>query len=485
MEAFSELKTSSYSLDPLLIRENIWHICRQDKDSTLADYRTRSYYLNHGTFLWIDRIGIDSRADSLLSVLGAVDEMGFTQRSFDVPLIKADLQRIRQLEFNDSANTINDVMARLEYRLTKAFLRYTTGQRFGFVNPYRVFNRMDPIDTDSTGKPYGYRKLFDLDVQRPGKSYFAAALRKIYNDSVSEYLKEVQPRDPLYHRLQRELQHTRSQPSRMRILCNMERRRWREPVPEGGGQKHVVVNIPAFHLYAYAADTVVDMRVGCGTLKTKTPMLASVIERMDVNPQWNIPMSIITKEIVNHAGDISYFERNRYYIAERKTGHRLDLSAVTADMLRSGAYRVTQEGGAGNALGRIVFRFKNNFSVFLHDTSSKDFFERGNRGVSHGCVRVERPFDLARFLLDSPDDWMLDKLRISMDIPPETSRGIRYVSAEEANRHLVSSLNVSPRVPLYIVYYTLYPEPGGSLKSYPDVYGYDKAIGQNIKPFMQ
>lgn len=485
METFSELKTSSYSLNSLLIREEIEHLCRKDRDSTFADYRTRSYYLNQGVFLWIDRQGVDSRADSLLSALATVGEMGFTPRSFDVPLIKADLRRIRQLEFNDSTNTINSVMARLEYRLTKAFLRYTTGQRFGFVNPYYVFNRIDPIDIDSTGKSSGYRKLFDLDVQRPGKGYFAVALRKIYNDSVSEYLKEVQPSDQLYHRFQRELQRAQSLSSRMRILCNMERRRWRGPAPDESNQKRVVVNIPAFHLYAYTADTVIDMRVGCGTLKTKTPVLASVIERMDVNPQWNIPMSIITKEIASHVGDNSYFERNRYYVAERKTGRRLDLSGVTADMLRSGAYRVTQEGGAGNALGRIVFRFKNNFSVFLHDTSSKDFFERGNRGVSHGCVRVQRPFDLARFLLGNPDDWMLDKLRISMDMPPETSRGIRYVSDGEANRHLVSSLSVSPRIPLYIVYYTLYPEPGGDLKSYPDVYGYDKVIEQNIKPFMQ
>lgn len=85
-------------------------------------------------------------------------------------------------------------------------------------------------------------------------------------------------------------------------------------------------------------------------------------------------MSIITKDIVRHIGDSAYFHRNNYYIADRKTGERISPMHVSASMLRSGNYRVSQEGGAGNSLGRIIFRFKNSMSIYIHDTNSRGFF---------------------------------------------------------------------------------------------------------------
>ena len=157
-------------------------------------------------------------------------------------------------------------------------------------------------------------------------------------------------------------------------------------------------------------------------------------------------------------------------------------------MLLSGNYRVGQEGGSGNALGRIIFRFPNNFSVFLHDTSSPGVFNRDDRGVSHGCVRVQRPFDLARFLFSTPpDDWTLDKLRISMGMAPETERGKEYVADLEPGQQpqLMRWQGVSPRVPLYITYYTLFPVPGGQLTVYPDVYGYDRVLAKALEPFIK
>ena len=158
---------------------------------------------------------------------------------------------------------------------------------------------------------------------------------------------------------------------------------------------------------------------------------------------------------------------------------------VTVEMLKSGRYRVAQEGGEGNSMGRIVFRFPNQFSVFLHDTSSRSVFSRAVRSVSHGCVRVQKPFDLAAFLLDEPDEWLLDKLRISMDIKPETERGIKYIKNPDNKTKLVSGLKVQPRVPLLITYYTIYPNEKGVLSTYPDIYGYDDVIGAAIKPFMK
>lgn len=487
MEAFSEMKTPDYALNSHKIQQQIEALCYADKDSSAADYRTRTYYLKGGQFIWIDRNGMDTRADTLLAELQrTVEAMGFTRRSFDVDRIQADLDRMRALRFDDSTSSVNRVMARLEYRLTKAFLRYVIGQRFGFVNPLRALNRLDALTEDSTGRPLTYRKLYDVDIERPDKDFYATALRKVSVDSLGPFLRNVAPTDADYKRMHAMLAHTCSKAMRRLLLCNMERHRWRERQPIDKSGKYVVVNIPAFHLYAYGTgDSVMTMRIGAGSLKTKTPLLNSRIERMDVNPAWNIPMSIIKKDVARHAGSTGYFASRRYYIVERATGQRIDPAQVTQAMLLSGAYRVAQEGGEGNALGRIIFRFANNFSVFLHDTSSRGVFSREDRGVSHGCVRVERPFDFAVFLLDNPDEWLLDKLRISMDMEPQTERGRLLVADDTANRRLVGSLSVKPAVPLALAYYTLYPDVDGQYHAWPDVYGYDAVIWQGIKPFMK
>ena len=137
----------------------------------------------------------------------------------------------------------------------------------------------------------------------------------------------------------------------------MDRRRWRETNRMGSAPKYVVVNVAAYHLWAVSPDSIMDMRAACGAQKTKTPLLTSQITHMEVNPQWLIPHSIIKNDIAHHAGDSAYFARHRYFIADRKTGQRLTAGAVSRSQLLSGNYRVGQEGGQGNALGRIIFRF--------------------------------------------------------------------------------------------------------------------------------
>lgn len=485
LERFDGFREQQYALNSHHVRESLEHFLREDRDSSRADFNVRRYYRQGGGLVWIDRYGVDQRADTLLSWLRrCLPSMGFSEQAFGLRQIESDLERMRSLTF-DASNTVNAVAARIEYGLSKAYVRFVMGQRFGFVDPRELLNHLDVLSRDTLGRPTGYARLFDIDMQYPGKGYASVALRKVSHDSLSHYLVECQPDDTLYNRLLHELM-SASGAKRDLILCNMERRRWRERERPQPGQSFVLVNVAAYHLWAVSPDTIVDMRVGCGALGTKTPLLTSHITHMDVNPEWIIPMSIVHKDTARHAGDPSYFHRHGYYIAERKTGQRMDLAAVTQEMLTSGQYRVTQNGGAGNALGRIVFRFPNAFSVFLHDTSTRAFFTSDNRGVSHGCVRVEKPFELARFLLDTDDEWLLDKLRITMGLQPETERGMAYMESEDRpeHPHFVKRLNVRARVPLYITYYTLYPDPkSGQLRTYPDVYRYDKALLKALRWF--
>jgi murein L,D-transpeptidase YcbB/YkuD len=156
--------------------------------------------------------------------------------------------------------------------------------------------------------------------------------------------------------------------------------------------------------------------------------------------------------------------------------------------MRSGKYRIGQTGGAHNSLGRIIFRFPNQFDIYLHDTNNRGAFSREKRSLSHGCIRVQKPFELACFLLPEASEWELDKLRISMDLAPVSERGITWLEehSDESKPHrLVSYSKVSPSVPVYIVYYTVYPNPAtGTLETFPDVYGYDALIAREIKPWV-
>lgn len=481
-ETVSQLAEQSYRLDNSKIRKQLDLLARADRDSLVADSRTRRYYRDGGNLLWIDRFGVDKRADSLLAYLNTVEEMGFSKRVFVVGQIERDLQRIRTLDVDTGIRDVNRVMARLEYNLTKAFLRYTAGQHFGFTNPTQIFNNLDIREQDSVRTTY--RGLFDIHVKRPPRGFYTTALRKVYNDSVSIFLRESQPQNALYAQLIKHFKGKNlSETDRVRLLCNIERSRWRQNDYPQNHRKYVLVNVPSYHLDAIEGDSVLTMRMACGTLDTKTPLLNSHIMRMDVNPQWIIPRSIIKKEVIGHAGNPDYFERHRYFILKRSSGKRVDPASVSAGMLLNPDYFVIQEGGEGNSLGRVVFRFNNNFSIFIHDTSSKWAFDRGSRSVSHGCIRVQKPFELAVFLLDKKDKTLIDKINYSMQADLSKPKEGEEKRTRVDYRRLVNSVKVNPNVPLFITYYTLYPDVTGKMQTYADVYGYDKVLYQYLRDF--
>lgn len=485
MEAFSDMKTPAFVISQRQIESNLSRLMEYDTQHTEADKQARSCY--QGRLLWIDKYGVSAKADTLLHWLQTVDELGLTQRSFGVPQIEEDLRRMRTLDF-DKASPVSLVAARLDYQLTKACMRYCYGQRFGFVNPHRLFNHLDIEKEDSARKITYYRSLFDVEMDLPDSQFAHDVLRKLQNDSLSGLLQEIQPTDANYLYLKQQLPKDTSLAFRRRIIVNMERCRWRrhQPIPTSG--KRIVVNIPAYHLYAWDDSGQLDMRVVCGARTTKTPQLSSAIEWMEVNPQWVIPKSIVDKEVAHRAGDSAYFARHRYNIINKETQQVMNASQVTRQMLLSGKYRVAQKGGAGNSLGRIVFRFKNRYSVFLHDTSTPSAFDRDSRALSHGCVRVSQPFELAAFVLDSPDEWLLDRIRIGMGMQAETDQGYRWLldhPEKDDVKKLIGYVGVKPHVPLYIIYNTMWPDESGMWREWPDVYGYDDVIWKQMQTYLQ
>lgn len=473
---FASMRVSDYVVSLPRLRNNIARQISEDHDTLAPDYFLRKYYQQGNSFLWVDRKGIDYRADSLLLYLRQVDKIGFNCKRFRVSQIEADIERLRNLQF-DTVNTASMVVARLEYNLTKSYLRYVTGQRFGYVNPYTLLNHIDLVDTAHVGR--GYRTLFDVQMETPNRRFFLQALSKVRADSVTVFLQEVQPIDTLYNKYFRMLQSTSSSsPLFAKIMVNMERSRWRTGRKPNQYNKYVIVNVPSYMLQAVDGTKSLNMRVGLGAVTTKTPLLNSDIYRMDFNPQWIIPKSIVRHNVVKHVGDSTYFVKNNYFVRERSTGKVVKWPYFTADMLLSSAYAVIQRGGEGNSLGRVIFRFANPFSVYLHDTPSQGFFSRSIRAVSHGCVRVERPYDLALFLLG--DEASSVKYKIQYTMTAHTSHNAVAEKDTLRRNLIIGSKNLEPVVPLFITYYTLYPNAQGHMCEYSDIYGYDAVINNYL-----
>ncbi|MCF0198273.1 MAG: L,D-transpeptidase family protein, partial [Bacteroidaceae bacterium] len=119
-------------------------------------------------------------------------------------------------------------------------------------------------------------------------------------------------------------------------------------------------------------------------------------------------------------------------------------------------------------------------AVYLHDTNSPGAFSRANRAVSHGCIRLQRPLDLALFLLgDDASEWTIDRIRMAIDLPPLTERGRQFLE-ENPDFEPLHSLSFRRPVPLWIDYYTLYPDADGTLREHPDTYGYDQVIANAL-----
>ena len=429
------------------------------------------------TGVWFDRMGVSAYADSVLTYLRReVPRNGLDTTAFFLPEIASDLAIVHQLAFDSVGVSINEVLPRLDAHLTKAYVRYVTGQRYGFMKP-RVFNRMDP----KIGNPDIFARVFDYDPALPDTT---EACKKMKESDRVAYLVSSAPQTYIYKALINEMDKTTDAEKRQQLAVNMERCRWQITHPEAN-QRQILVNIPSQQLWAVCADSVLDMRICCGAVPTKTPLLHSAISYMQINPEWVIPYNIVKTEVVQHAGDSAYFARNRYSIIDKESTDTLNVSSVDANALLSGRLRISQKGGVGNSLGRIVFRFPNDFSIYLHDTNNHAAFQRERRTLSHGCVRVQKPFELACFLLAGVDEWTLESIRISMDIPPVTNRGREWLSKHaDAPRpyRLIGYHGVKPNVPLYILYYTAFPNPKtGAIDYCPDLYGFDKVISKELK----
>jgi murein L,D-transpeptidase YcbB/YkuD len=246
---------------------------------------------------------------------------------------------------------------------------------------------------------------------------------------------------------------------RPKIELNMQR--WRQ-MPDNFGERHVRINIPAYELQIREGDeTPLKMKVVVGTNDTKTPLLSSEMKYVVFSPYWNIPKSILTKEILPKIRQNSNYLTKEDLEVVRVSGKRVDVinpNDIDWDEVDEQEIQLRQKPGKKNSLGLVKFIFPNEYDVYLHDTPADSLFERNARNLSHGCIRVEKPLELAEYVLREQPEWTTERIRMAMH------------AEEEKHVPLKTPL------PVHILYFTAWVDEAGLLHLEKDIYGYDSEV---------
>lgn len=243
------------------------------------------------------------------------------------------------------------------------------------------------------------------------------------------------------------------------VKLAMERLRW---IPDDITGPLIIVNIPAFQLWAFNSlddpDTL-NMKVIVGkALENQTPVLLEEMEYLEFMPYWNIPRSIMQKEILPKIySDFGYLESQNIELVQRYAG---DSSGSLYDDIMRGRVRARQLPGRKNPLGKVKFIFPNTEDVYLHDTSSHNLFSRSRRDFSHGCVRVENAEKLAEFVLGQQPESNWDLTAIQQAMSGSKTRRV----------------HLNKTIPVLFLYTTSYVDQDNRIHFYPDIYQQDAAL---------
>jgi murein L,D-transpeptidase YcbB/YkuD len=224
------------------------------------------------------------------------------------------------------------------------------------------------------------------------------------------------------------------------ILVNMERMRW---IPVEPGGDFILVNIPQYLLIAFEnGSRKFAMNIVVGTTQNETVVFTGNMKYVVFSPYWNIPPSIIKKEI------IPAMKRDRNYLAR----HNMEWN--------KGAVR--QKPGPNNSLGKVKFLFPNNHNIYLHDSPAESLFNEEKRAFSHGCIRLANPKKLAIWVLRKQPDWTEKKIEKAMNAGKE-----KFVTLASA-------------IPVFLGYFTAWVDEKGNLNFRDDIYGHDKKLADRI-----
>ena len=229
------------------------------------------------------------------------------------------------------------------------------------------------------------------------------------------------------------------------IMMNMERMRWMASRQNGN---LIVVNIPEFVLHVYEGDKkAFDMDVVVGKEGHNTTMFNGDLNQVVFCPYWNVPQSIVEKEILPELDkDKNYLEKEDMEITGEEDGVPV----------------IRQVPGSKNALGKVKFLFPNSFNIYFHDTPAKSLFEKDKRAYSHGCIRLKEPEKMANYVLSDQPEWTPERIEEAMNAGKE-----KFVKVKHP-------------IPVLITYYTTWVDDKGQLNFREDIYGHDSDLAAKM-----
>lgn len=480
------------------------------------------HYSENPDFIWVDESGPNERAKAVLDVLAGASDFGLRETDYVVNPPSLDEPGVADERMAE--------LARFELTLSARALRYARDARLGRVNPNKLSGYHDfpakPLDEHRVlkvlaGTPLPARYLealhprnelyaalreelkalrasaereivVDLETfVRPGESHseFPKILQIIERDAdaafLAEYgdilaahrgsetfarelvpvikaaqkLHELNPDGVIGRRtigaLAGESRATRIE----KVLLALERLRWH---PSYLGSTRVMINVPSFTAsFIKSGEERLSMRAVAGTRANQTSFFYDKIEYVEYNPYWGVPRSILVNEkLPQLIRDPGYLDRAGYEVTDAR-GRRIPSAAINWAAYGSNIpFSVRQKPGPANALGELKIMFPNKHDIYMHDTPAKNLFARDTRAFSHGCVRLQEPRAMAAAVL--------------------------RVSEEEVARRIAQGRNarqdVPEEIPVYVGYFTAWPEPDGSGISYhPDIYGRDAHLQKALQ----
>jgi murein L,D-transpeptidase YcbB/YkuD len=245
------------------------------------------------------------------------------------------------------------------------------------------------------------------------------------------------------------------------MQLTLERWRW---LPVGLNSAPIVANIPEFRLRAYDENynVALSMNVVVGkAYNHNTPVFSDTMKYVVFRPYWSVPYSIAKSEFFPRiASDPDYLAKKGFEVVNSRQ-EVVTSGPVTGDILaqlRAGKLFIRQTPGPKNSLGLVKFIFPNSYSVYMHDTPAQEFCAKSRRDFSHGCIRLEKPADLAVWVLRNNQGWDMDRVRAAMDGKPN------------------QQVNLARPIPVLIVYGTVIVTEDGLIHFYDDIYGHDAAL---------
>ena len=242
------------------------------------------------------------------------------------------------------------------------------------------------------------------------------------------------------------------------MQLTLERWRW---LPLSYQHSPVIANIPEFHLRAYDENFKIALQMNVVVGKAyghDTPIFSDTMEYVVLRPYWSVPHSIARAEFLPKlARDPDYLAKKGFEVVDSRQQVVASgtVSNEVLEQLRAGKLFIRQTPGPKNSLGLAKFIFPNNYDIYFHDSPEQELFAKSRRDFSHGCIRLERPADLAVWVLRNNPGWNMDRVRAAM------------------NGTTTQQVNLAHPIPVLIVYATVIVTEDGVVHFYDDIYGHD------------